>query len=216
MAKFWENLKYHEDKVEKEKLTKEDITFLKDLQKELNTEDTVGTASPRFWVIKQPERVYHIDKDEAEYYRFLDIDGHDELTLEDLKERLEDLYDENLKDIKIENNQLMFKYYDEDFEEEEEYTVNFNNNYFSSDSMIEKILELLNDEVIVIYYNEIDTTVPNCMFLTQIDAENHLRAKDYHYHEDARTYCMCGWRSPRFERLINILSKTDFDDIEVK
>lgn len=216
MAKFWENLKYHEDKVEKEKITKEDITFLKDLQKELNTEDTVGTASPRFWVIKQPERVYHIDKDEAEYYRFLDIDGHDELTLEDLKERLEDLSDENLKDIKIENNQLMFKYYDEDFEEEEEYTVDFNNNYFSSDSMIEKILELLNDEVIVIYYNEIDATVPNCVFLTQIDAENHLRANDYHYHEDARTYCMCGWRSPRFEKLISILSKTDFDDIEVK
>lgn len=43
MAKFWNNLKYHEDTVKKEKLTKEDITFLKDLQKELNTEDTVGT-----------------------------------------------------------------------------------------------------------------------------------------------------------------------------
>ena len=48
MAKFWNNLKYHKDRVKKEKLTKEDITFLKDLQKELNTEDTVGTASPRF------------------------------------------------------------------------------------------------------------------------------------------------------------------------
>ena len=29
--------------IPEEKLTKEDITFLKDLQKELNTEDTVGT-----------------------------------------------------------------------------------------------------------------------------------------------------------------------------
>ena len=125
------------------------------------------------------------------------------------------MYDENLKDIKIENNQLMFKYYDEDFEEEE-YTIDFNNNYFSSDSMIEKILELLNDEVKVFYYKEMDVTVPNCVFLTQIDAENHLRANDYHYHEEARTYCMCGWRSPRFEKLISILSKTDFDDIEVK
>lgn len=165
MAKFWDNLKYHEDTVKKEKLTREDITFLKDLQKELNTEDTVGTASPRFWVIKQPERLYHIDKDEADYYGFLDIDGHDELTLEDLKERLEDLYDENLKDIKIENNQLMFKYYDEDFEEEEEYTVDFNDNYFSSDSTIDKVLELLNDEVEVFYYKEIDATVPNRVFL---------------------------------------------------
>ena len=105
MAKFWDNLKYHEDTVEKEKLTKEDITFLKDLQKELNTEDTVGTASPRFWVIKQPERIYHVDKDEAEHYMFIEKDSHSELTLEDLKEKLEYLYDENLKDIKIENNE---------------------------------------------------------------------------------------------------------------
>ena len=88
MAKFWNNLKYHEDTVKKEKLTREDVIFLKNLQKELNTEDTVGTASPRFWVIKQPERVYHIDKDEAEYYGFLDTDCYDELTLEDLKEKL--------------------------------------------------------------------------------------------------------------------------------
>ena len=216
MAKFWDNLKYHEDTVKKEKLIKEDITFLKDVQKELNTEDPVGTASPRFWVIKQPERILHIDKNEAEYYGFIDINWYDELTLEDLKERLEDLHDENLKDIKIENNQLMFKCYDEDFEEEEEFTVDFDNNSFTSDNTIEKILELLKDEVEVFYYKEVDATVPNCVFLTQIDAENHLRNNDYHYHEDARTYCMCGWRSPRFEKLISILSKTDFDDIEVK
>ena len=133
MAKFWNNLKYHEDTVKKEKLTKEDITFLKDLQKELNTEDTVGTASPRFWVIKQPERIYHVDKDEAEHYMFIETDSHSELTLEDLKEKLEYLYDENLKDIKIENNELIFKYYDEDFEEEEEYTIDFYNNCYSSD-----------------------------------------------------------------------------------
>lgn len=214
MAKFWDNLKYHEDTVKKEKLTREDITFLKDLQKELNTEDTVGTASPRFWVIKQPERVYHIDKDEAEHYMFIEKDSHSELTLEDLKEKLEYLYDENLKDMKIENNELIFKYYDEDFEKEEEYTINFYNNCYSSG--LDKVLELLNDEVEVFYYKEIDVTVPNCLFLTQIDAENHLRNNNYHYHEKARTYCMCGWRSPRFEKLINILSKTDFDDIEVK
>jgi hypothetical protein len=72
---------------------------------------------------------------------------------------------------------------------------------------------LLELEVRVIYYSELDVTVDNCMFLTQIDAENHLRANDHHYHEEARTYCMHGWRNPRFERLIKILSKTDFDSM---
>lgn len=215
MAKFWNNLKYHEDTVEKEKLTKEDITFLKDLQKELNTEDTVGTASPRFWVIKQPERIYHVDRGEADYYVFVD-DDYQELTLEELKNYLEDVYDDNLKSVDIKDGVLSFEYLGEFSEEIEEYTIDFNNSTLNSRDSVDKVLELLELEVSVIYYKEVDATVPNCMFLTQIDAENHLRNNDYHYHEKARTYCMCGWRSPRFEKLINILSKTDFDDIEVK
>lgn len=215
MAKFWKNLKYHKDRVEKEKLTKEDITFLKDLQKELNTEDTVGTASPRFWVIKQPERIYHVDRDEADYYVFVD-DDHQELTLEELKNYLEDVYDDNLKSVDIKDGVLSFEYLGEFSEEIEEYTIDFNNSTLNSRDSVDKVLELLELEVSAIYYKEVDATVPNCMFLTQIDAENHLRVNDYHYHEEARTYCMCGWRSPRFEKLISILSKTDFDDIEVK
>lgn len=215
MAKFWNNLKYHKDTVEKEKLTKEDIAFLKDLQKELNTEDTVGTASPRFWVIKQPERIYYVDRDEADYYVFVD-DDHQELTLEELKNYLEDVYDDNLKSVDIKDGVLSFEYLGEFSEEIEEYTIDFNNSTLNSRDSVDKVLELLELEVSVIYYKEVDATVPNCMFLTQIDAENHLRANDYHYHEEARTYCMCGWRSPRFEKLISILSKTDFDDIEVK
>ena len=215
MAKFWNNLKYHEDTVKKEKLTKEDITFLKDLQKELNTEDTVGTASPRYWVIRQPERIYHVDRDEADYYVFLD-DDYQELTLEELKNYLEDVYDDNLKSVDIKDGVLTFEYLNEFSEEIEKYTIDFNNSSLESSNSVDKVLELLELEVNVVYYKEIDVTVDNCMFLTQIDAENHLRANDYHYHEEARTYCMCGWRNPRFEKLINILSKTDFDDIEVK
>lgn len=212
MAKYWENLKYHEDTVVKEKLSNDDIKFLKELQKELNTEDNVGTASPRYWVIRQPERIYHVDRDEADYYVFLD-DDYQELTLEELKNYLEDVYDDNLKSVDIKDGVLTFEYLDEFSEEIEKYTIDFYNSSLESSYSVDKVLELLELEVNVVYYKEIDATVDNCMFLTQIDAENHLRANDYHYHEKARTYCMCGWRSPRFERLINILSKTDFDSI---
>ena len=212
MAKYWENLKYHEDTVVKEKLSNDDIKFLKELQKELNTEDNVGTASPRYWVIRQPERIYHVDRDEADYYVFLD-DDYQELTLEELKNYLEDVYDDNLKSVDIKDGVLTFEYLDEFSEEIEKYTIDFYNSSLESNYSVDKVLELLELEVNVVYYKEIDATVDNCMFLTQIDAENHLRANDYHYHEKARTYCMCGWRSPRFERLINILSKTDFDSI---
>ena len=212
MAKYWENLKYHEDTVVKEKLSNDDIKFLKELQKELNTEDNVGTASPRYWVIRQPERIYHVDKDEADYYVFLD-DDYQELTLEELKNYLEDVYDDNLKSVDIKDGVLTFEYLDEFSEEIEKYTIDFYNSSLESSYSVDKVLELLELEVNVVYYKEIDATVDNCMFLTQIDAENHLRANDYHYHEKARTYCMCGWRSPRFEKLIKILSKTDFDSM---
>ena len=210
MAKYWEHLKYHEDTVVKEKLSNDDVKFLKELQKEINTEDNGGTANPRYWVIRQPERIYHLDEDEADYYMFLDEYDHQELTLEDLKEKLEDLNDDNLKSIEIKDGALTFEYFDEWLEEVEKYKVDYDNCY--RDGLI-KISELLELEVRVIYYSEIDVTADNCMFLTQIDAENHLKANDYHYHEEARTYCMHGWRNPRFERLINILSKTDFDSM---
>ncbi|MDU4671820.1 MAG: hypothetical protein E6Y30_07095 [Finegoldia magna] len=212
MAKYWKNLKYHEDTVVKEKLSNDDIKFLKELQKELNTEDNVGTASPRYWVIRQPERIYDVDKDDADYFMFID-DDYQELTLEELKNYLEDVYDDNLKSVDIKDGVLTFEYLNEFSEEIEKYTIDFNNPFLDSGYSVDKVLELLELEVSVVYYKEIDVTVDNCMFLTQIDAENHLRANDYHYHEKARTYCMCGWRSPRFERLINILSKTDFDSM---
>ena len=210
MAKYWENLKYHEDTVVKEKLSNDDIKFLKELQKELNTEDNVGTATPRYWVIRQPERIYHLDEDEADYYVFIDECDKYELTLEDLKDKLEFLCDDNLKSVEVKDGVLTFEYFDEWLEEVEKYKVDYDNCYTDGR---DKILELLESDVSVAYYKEVDATVNNCMFLTQIDAENHLRANDYHYHEKARTYCMCGWRSPRFERLINILSKTDFDSM---
>lgn len=210
MAKYWEHLKYHEDTVVKEKLSNDDIKFLKELQKELNTEDNAGTASPRYWVIRQPERIYNLDEDEANYYMFIDEYNHQELSLDDLKVMLEDTDDDNLKSVEVKDGVLTFEYFDKYLEKIETYDIDFNNLYTDGR---DKILELLEFEVRVIYYSELDVTVDNCMFLTQIDAENHLRANDYHYHEEARTYCMHGWRNPRFERLIKILSKTDFDSI---
>lgn len=213
MAKYWEHLKYHEDTVVKEKLSNDDIKFLKELQKEINTEDNGGTANPRYWVIRQPERVYHVDKDDADYYVFVDEYDRDELTLEDLKDKLEDLRDDNLRSVKVKDGVLTFEYFEEWFKELEKFEINYDNYDIHDREGIDKVLELLEFDVSVVYYKEIDVTVDNCMFLTQIDAENHLRANDHHYHEKARTYCMHGWRNPRFERLIKILSKTDFDSM---
>lgn len=57
MAIFHKTLQHHEDTTEKRDISQEDIEFLKRLQLEMNTQDTTGTADPRFWVIKGSERV---------------------------------------------------------------------------------------------------------------------------------------------------------------
>ena len=49
MAKYHKDLEYHEDLTEKHVLTEEEIRFLLELQKEMNTQDHVGQADPRFW-----------------------------------------------------------------------------------------------------------------------------------------------------------------------
>lgn len=52
-------------------ITKEDIAFLADLQRELTTQDTVGQADPRFWVIRDTytEACWEEDADEWELYK---------------------------------------------------------------------------------------------------------------------------------------------------
>lgn len=61
MAIFHKTLQYHEDTTEKRDISQEDIEFLKKLQLEMNTQDTTGTADPRFWVIKGSESVINND-----------------------------------------------------------------------------------------------------------------------------------------------------------
>lgn len=56
MAQFHENLHHHNDTTEKHPITKEELDFLSDLQHELNTQDHVGQADPRFWVIMGQEK----------------------------------------------------------------------------------------------------------------------------------------------------------------
>lgn len=66
-------LEYHEDTVEKHKITKEEIEFLKELQKEMNTQDTVGQADPRFWVIARTKKEY-VGEEYAEGEELVDVD----------------------------------------------------------------------------------------------------------------------------------------------
>lgn len=61
MAIYHSGLKYHEDTVKKHGIQKDEIEFLLELQREMNTQDHVSQADPRFWVIRGSEKVYGIE-----------------------------------------------------------------------------------------------------------------------------------------------------------
>lgn len=82
-------------------------------------------------------------------------------------------------------------------------------------SDINDIQEWLNEhgyDYEVISYKIIPKIYKDTMFLTQKDAEEHLKANDYHYSADAHTYAMTAWRSPRVAKLIEILQKVDWNE----
>lgn len=71
------------------------------------------------------------------------------------------------------------------------------------------------DEYEAIPYKIVPKIYENTMFITQKDAEEHLRKNDYHYSDDAHTYAMTAWRTPEIEKLWKILRTVDFSRMEV-
>lgn len=49
-------------------------------------------------------------------------------------------------------------------------------------------------------------------FLTKKSAEEHLKRNAYHYSPYARAYALSAWRNPVYERLINIIKETKWED----
>ena len=49
---------HHVDPYKKHRITDEELDFLQELQKEMNTQHTWAQADPRIWVIQEPIRKY--------------------------------------------------------------------------------------------------------------------------------------------------------------
>lgn len=214
MAIYHKTLKYHEDETPKRDLTQEDIRFLLELQHEMNTQDTTGTADPRFWVIKGSETCRdNVDPDE---YGLL-CDGSEvaRTTKETIKYLNENILshcgDPEKRDCTIEPEHMLgisdfiLKY--KDFDGEEDY------NYLTREGLNEFLSENGYSEVEVIGISVRPVIYPNTMFLTEKAAREHLQRNDYHYSDDAHTYCMCAWRAPDVERLWNILREIRWDGV---
>ena len=209
MAKYWTNLNRREDVVERRDLTKADIDFLLDLQTELNTQDTACTANPRYWVIKD-DRFVDCQEESMDTFQVFDSEQADFVAtgVEEFYYYLQELIEEDVIDVDYKlvltegvRNEQIELHSDEGIEDTLECIEDFKNFAETIDGI---------SHLQFIPSREESFIHDNVMFLTQIDAENHLRANYYHYGKNARTFCMVSWRSPRYEQLLKMLSEVDF------
>ena len=185
-------------------LNKEDKQFLKELQHQMLTQDTVGQASPRFWVVRHKVRQYGIEDG-------YDIDGEEviynyEKLAENLKELCEYLRD-NEDDLEIEyHEEILFEYVNIVKDDEEQC-------FYDTKELVEYMIEELdyNNSLYLVNYKDEYVIAENTMFLTIEECKRHIEFNGYHYNEP-HPYAMTAWRSPQVKRLYEILVNTNWDN----
>lgn len=187
-------------------MKKEDIKFLKELQHEMLTQDTVGQADPRFWVVMQKVRKYGIDIDYHEYDGevLIEYDG------EVIAENLDELY-EFVKEREKGNDFVICKV--GDYLKITKTIYNIDYYIYTLTDFYDMMDEINFDCIHVAYYKEEYKIVEDTMFLTLKECERHIKNNSYHY-KDPVPYAMTAWRSPQVDKLYKILQNTDWDELE--
>jgi hypothetical protein len=217
MALYHKNLKYHEDEVIKRDLTKEEIDFLLELQQEMNMQDHVSQADPRFWVIKGTEKEYGIENGYEDGSELINGDG--DTVAETLEEAMKYIEENIIEEVNerdgierkltlekgIFNTEIEISWIDVD--DDEEYTTTLED--------MDDVKDWLENNGYKGYryanYRNLEKIYPDTMFITQKAAENHLRSNHYHYSEDAHTYAMTSWRNYETSKLWSILQEVDWN-----
>ena len=183
-------------------MDKKDIEFLKSLQHEMNTQDHVCQANPRFWVVQGTVKEYGIESGYSDGATLSNTDN--ETNLENMKDICEYLIENN------EENLYGFEY--DEFSDSISYTDDEGEECRLSD--FDDVLNFLDDDnYYIAYYRNVDKNYENTMFLTNAECKAHIKANYYHYPDDAHSYAMTAWRSPEVERLWKILQTTNWGEI---
>ncbi len=166
-----------------------ELDFLKNLQNTLQNQETDSQAAPRFWVIRdyryEPTAVDYADR------TVIFMPSHDDAY------PIEDIYD-----------------------------ICASEEIFTQDELIEIQSEVKNNEIellkdrIKVHIDEDarlvdqarkDFIVPDTLFLTKKEAQDHLKYKGYRYSKNAHTYAMTALDSPNVEKLWSLLETNNWD-----
>ncbi|NFO86113.1 hypothetical protein FDC58_04815 [Clostridium botulinum] len=184
-------------------MKKEDREFLKNLQHEMLTQDTVGQADPRFWVVMEKRRIYGMNDD-------YDIDGRviigtdGEEIESDMNSLYDFLHDELDIDCRLDRISGQCKL-----------CINVDDKILKN---IRDVMDYIDeytsyDQYSLVNYREEDYIAEDTMFITLRECEKHIQANSYHYKRPI-PYAMTAWRSPQVERLYKILQETKWNGVK--
>ena len=204
----------HPDTTLKHTITKDEIDFLIELQKELNTQTNDGNAQPIYWVIMDFMRDYNVEdgtpvlcnapkqivlesnKEIADYIKEeLDMYVHeyDDYTITLIELLNADEKDENIIKKHIEDG---YEHILLDMDECEDFLKQYESDWE------------------IRHYEKKAFIVNDLMFLTRQSAEDYLKSKGHNHSEDAHTYAMTALYNPVVEKLWKILREVDFSKIK--
>lgn len=198
------------------KINQDTIDFLLELQHELNTQDPICQADPRFWAIMDYKKEYgYEDRDEG--WNVFDTRECRTIaeSMEEICEYLKEYFADNINNVyrfEISKNPWGVDNVDifEEFQQDQEPEWSID----TPDSFIEWMEEELGiSDLIVLGYKTISFIAPNTFFLTHREAKNYLKRNAHHHSPNAHTYAMTAWRSPEVAKLWKILQETDWSEL---
>lgn len=173
-------------------LSDEDYEFLKDLQHELNTQETDHQADPRYWGVMEV-RAVAVPEGCGDPYIYMG-DGVTD-TLEEAVVYVDEIIDDYGAD-------TAHAWYEMDKDD-----IN---------DVADFIHDYIDSQVRVVYMEEKPyISHETGAFLTKRACKKYIEKYGYN-HSNPRTYGMTAYRNPELERLLNILKSIDYGDNSVQ
>lgn len=203
MAVF-QKREYHKDATEKHILNVADAAFLQTLQKELNTQPSMGQAHPAYWCIAQTREAIG---DQNNYDAIIAVDGDGGTIAQDLEELASFLDNREIPEV------TSCAYFNNSC------SIHFSDGTVEAAYSIESAVELLQlheiNRIEIRYIRKEQEIVKDCLFLTHKSCEEHLRAYGYNYASDAHAFAMTAFRSPEYEQLIRLIRSVDWSQLHI-
>lgn len=180
-------------------MNKEQIEFLKALQKEMTTQDKFLQASPRYWVVGDYEW-QPVPTGTGEVYTVFsfEVNENTSLTYEDMAFQLIELLEQGYDDEELEERLIS------DLKKVLEGKLHL-------EATVEETLDELGFDYSMHEESYVHFAQPNTLFLTKKEAEEHIQRNKHHYGADAHPYAMTAWRSPEVAKLLEILETVDWE-----